>query len=301
MARLPINDNRMQAALYYARKRRVARINGGGVVPPPEPEPEPTGPMIIEFTADGGAGTNFQFSFGGPTDVVIDWGDGSTTVKNTPGYSLRLYPSTTATFTITVTGSTRSLSLIAGDKAFKVVTFGAFVATDLSYFVAGNTGLISLPSRIPVGVTNLSNAFQETPNFAGDIGKWDVSSVTNLSYAFYLSGFTGDISKWNTGSVIDMSGMFTSNAAFNGSLNDWNVANVVNMSGMFTESTAFNQPLDKWNVAKVEDMSYMFSSSTAFNQDLSSWCVTLQPVEPESFAAPSILSLVNYPVWGTCP
>jgi len=33
-------------------------------------------------------------------------------------------------------------------------------------------------------------------NFNGDISKWDVSSVKDMSNMFQCSNFNGDISKW---------------------------------------------------------------------------------------------------------
>ena len=33
--------------------------------------------------------------------------------------------------------------------------------------------------------------------FDGDISKWDVSNVIDMSYMFYDSQFSGDISDWN--------------------------------------------------------------------------------------------------------
>eukprot|EP00961_Rhodomonas_salina_P181790 2453985-Rhodomonas_salina.1 len=45
-------------------------------------------------------------------------------------------------------------------------------------------------------------------SFTGDISKWDVSAVNDMSWMFYRSSFTGDISKWDVSAVNDMSRMF---------------------------------------------------------------------------------------------
>ena len=44
--------------------------------------------------------------------------------------------------------------------------------------------------------------------FNGEIGKWNVSEVKDMSYMFAESEFKGDISKWNFSNVKDMSSMF---------------------------------------------------------------------------------------------
>lgn len=58
-------------------------------------------------------------------------------------------------------------------------------------------------------ITDMSNLFNET-NFNGDISKWDVSNVKNMSFMFYgCDPFNKDISKWNVSKVSDMDGIFT--------------------------------------------------------------------------------------------
>ena len=51
----------------------------------------------------------------------------------------------------------------------------------------------------------LSNAVA----FNGDISKWDVSKVTDMSYMFSFAHlFNGDLSKWDVSRVLDMNHMF---------------------------------------------------------------------------------------------
>jgi surface protein len=44
--------------------------------------------------------------------------------------------------------------------------------------------------------------------FNGDISKWDVSNVTDMSNMFSNSLFNGDISKWNVGDNVRSTDMF---------------------------------------------------------------------------------------------
>jgi surface protein len=42
----------------------------------------------------------------------------------------------------------------------------------------------------------------------GDISKWDVSKVTDMSSMFEFSNFNGDISAWDVSKVTDMKFIF---------------------------------------------------------------------------------------------
>jgi hypothetical protein len=53
----------------------------------------------------------------------------------------------------------------------------------------------------------MSGMFYQTP-FNGDISRWNVSSVTDMSYMFHSTPFDGDISGWNVSSVTNMEWMF---------------------------------------------------------------------------------------------
>ena len=44
--------------------------------------------------------------------------------------------------------------------------------------------------------------------FNGDISKWNVSKVTNMSNMFRYSKFNGDISQWDVSKVTNMDNMF---------------------------------------------------------------------------------------------
>jgi surface protein len=107
-------------------------------------------------------------------------------------------------------------------------------------------------------------------DFNGDISKWDVSNVEDMSCMFDNSIFNGNISKWNVRKVKDMSHMFES-SKFNGDISNWDVSNVTDMNCMFRWSE-FNGDISKWDVSKVKYMGSMFLGSK-FNRDsdISKW------------------------------
>ncbi|WP_194775690.1 BspA family leucine-rich repeat surface protein [Pararhodonellum marinum] len=136
-------------------------------------------------------------------------------------------------------------------------------------------------------VTNMSWMFASGwPNvnpFNQNIGNWDVSSVTDMHYMFNNSNFNQPIGEWDVSKVTDMSGMFSTNnanhkAPFNQDIGDWDVGSVINMNGMFYGSSSFNQPIGKWNVSKVTNMESMFAgyylNNHPFNQPIGNWDVS---------------------------
>ena len=85
-------------------------------------------------------------------------------------------------------------------------------------------------------------------------------NCTSLQKTFKNSSFNGDIGNWNVSSVTDASGMFEGSQAFQGKINGWNWAALKNASSMFKNST-YKQYVGPWfsGAAKsLEDASNMF-------------------------------------------
>ena len=102
-------------------------------------------------------------------------------------------------------------------------------------------------------VTSLDNIFSDPvmQGFHGDISKWDVSKITNMSFVFMRADVNVDISKWDVSNVKSMSHMFW-RAKFTGDISSWNISNVTNMSHMFSnsninqENILWGLPSSKW-------------------------------------------------------
>ena len=64
---------------------------------------------------------------------------------------------------------------------------------------------------------------------------------------FELSTFNGNIGTWDVTSVTSGSKMFAENGRFNSDISNWQVGNMLDMSNIFSGATSFNQDLSKWD------------------------------------------------------
>ncbi|NME69785.1 BspA family leucine-rich repeat surface protein [Flammeovirga aprica] len=122
----------------------------------------------------------------------------------------------------------------------------------------------------------LNEMFDGAISFNGDLSKWDVSKVKNMSYMFEgATSFNGDLSSWDVSSVTRMDYMFKEATSFNGNLSTWNVSSVTRMDNMFNGAISFEGDISSWNISSVTMMENMFTESgiTSANYDklLKSW------------------------------
>jgi len=180
------------------------------------------------------------------------------------------------------------------DISTKVVTVSG------SSYIAWNTTNVTI-------LTSLFSCSVNSGNFNQNIGNWDTSRVTSMSFMFNgQPKFNQDISTkvvtvsgssyiaWNTASVTTMDSMFNSvvvDGEFNQNIGNWNTGRVTSMNQLFTGQPNFNQDISTkvvtvsgssyvaWNTLSATSMSFMFFTygptfnrlSGTFNQNIGNW------------------------------
>ena len=160
------------------------------------------------------------------------------------------------------------------------------------------------------GYGNISGLFSNTGiESLGNIGDFDVSNVTDMSYMFrgckYLQSLEG-LEKWNTSNVTNMNSMFSScffddfdtvqqSSTFLNPISNWDVSNVTDMGGMFYFGKNLENinALGKWDTSNVKNMKGMFSNCKKLkNLDgLKSWKTS--DVADMSYMFEDCISLLN--------
>jgi len=105
----------------------------------------------------------------------------------------------------------------------------------------------------------------------GEIGDWDISSVTDMSLVFCAvdtlpgcssdrQGFNADISKWNVAGVENMERMFYGQgSSFDGNqLTCWDTSSVTNMKWLFARASGFIADVSRWKVSNETDTEDVF-------------------------------------------
>jgi surface protein len=99
--------------------------------------------------------------------------------------------------------------------------------------------------------------FYEATQFNSDIGRWDVSNVTDMFGMFYrATDFNADICRWNVNNVTDMAYMFSVTTQFNSDISGWDVSRVTTMYNMFREAAMFSADITHWQLYSTTGYNY---------------------------------------------
>ena len=83
----------------------------------------------------------------------------------------------------------------------------------------------------------------------------------NASVNSIFKNFNGDISRWDVSNVTNMTGMFMCCEDFNCDISNWKVPKVEDISYMFYKCESFDQDLSSWNIPKNIQMIAAFLHS----------------------------------------
>ncbi|EIN14959.1 Hypothetical protein, DUF285 family [Mycoplasmopsis agalactiae 14628] len=116
-----------------------------------------------------------------------------------------------------------------------------------------------------ISVNDIKSMFRGADKFNQPLN-WKTDNITDMSNAFADTPiFNGDITKWKTDKVIDMRGMFQNANSFNRDISDWNIKNVKNVSGMFTRAGSFSHSLKKWEFQDGVEHNNFANGSKIYN------------------------------------
>ncbi|MCY3414927.1 MAG: BspA family leucine-rich repeat surface protein [Candidatus Heimdallarchaeota archaeon] len=222
----------------------------------------------------------------GTYGFIVDWGDSQASMVTAwNDIDLTHTYDTPGIYTITIMGEFTFVGWRfnnGGDKLklLEISQWGNLKLGNTGGYFYGASNLVITAAFAPdlTGTTNMNNAFRGCSSLGstGNIGYWNVASVTTMQNMFYeASSFNGNLYSWNdVSSVTDMSGMFYGATSFNANIADWNVSSVTNMQNMFYFATSFNIDIGSWVVSSVTNMNSMFFMATSFNRDISNWNVS---------------------------
>lgn len=179
----------------------------------------------------------------GTYDFHVDWGDLSSddiTVWNDAA-ATHTYADA-GTYEIQITGSIVGWRFNDGGdklKIYEIKSWGPLrLGNNHSYFYGCSNLTITATDILDLtGTTTFLRIFRGCSSLTTipSINGWDVSSITDMTYAFVdCSSFNQDLSSWDTSSVTSMYFMFFDCLAFDQNMSSWDITSVTNMDGMFS-------------------------------------------------------------------
>ena len=258
--------------------------DGGGVLPPPDPafifevntQPKASFPASTQYTVSTWSGFTYNYN--------VETSDGQIFTNRT-GTTTITFPAV-GVYEIKITGTFPRFRSVGGalynpEKLTRILNWGSIQWESFNQSFENCKFLTDIPATDTPDlslVTDMYQAFSTAERLVSinNLGGWDVSSVTDMSYMFFRCYDFNEpgIASWDTSSVINMAYMFYDANDFNQPIGSWNVSNVIDMERMFYSTNTFNQNIGSWDVSSVINMAYMFEAAPSFNQPIGNWNVS---------------------------
>lgn len=222
------------------------------------PDDHPTGgdSMVLVIDTNLGAGNTVHLNAVNPSQLNVDWGDGTIEHELIGSGGSTGYEHTYAesgTYTVRISGSAAgvkmrdpaSLSMLTEIQS---LGFGLGL-TDMKEAFAGAVNLTSVPEQVPISLRDCESMFAgcialDDPN----IGEWDLGGVTNLRAFLRNTSYSHPVS-WRFSMARSLRSMMQ-NTQFNQPLN-LELGRAIDIRGMLA-GTPFNQRgLAGWDVSTV--------------------------------------------------
>jgi surface protein len=256
--------------------------------------------LCVEVRADlaeqsGVGNIGFANIAAASNNVLIDWGDGSTPETiSTTGTTTHSYSDSTKRYLVKIYAANPSH------------TFGSNSYLSRNYDENKITELVSMGDIKYDGFGSIDHGmFREARSMVGTPLKSSADfrniSSSGLLRVFNLAlVFNGNIGSWDVSSVTTMSQMFQNASSFNQDIGSWDVSSVTHMGSMFQNASSFNQDIGSWDVSSVTTMSGMFRSASSFNQDISAWSPATTAANFALMLNDTAMSTTNYSRWLIC-
>lgn len=218
---------------------------------------------------------------------------------NVPGLNERITATDTGTTLTVPLGTAPTIAYLSSNNTEYFVPSDDVV--ELAHFISPdgvqdpNVNAVRVITSNLTSLANLSNNYVSgtaKDTFNGDISKWDVSNVTDMSYALAATSaggaFNQNIGNWDVSNVVNFSFFLQNQASFDQPIGGWDTSSATDMSFMlnmhFSLSGSFNQPIGSWDVSNTETFLAMFSYQVVFNQPLNTWVLNTNGAVNISFS-----------------